>query len=182
MDMNKSYKSVYEIVIDDAMETWRGDGNMLNPAMKFLGETGEMVDYLAKWMFKPNFQGDKETLTAEIGDGWYYWRVITYYNNITEEDFDNLTPFSSIIENDYSDRTLEESIVELTDSCAAVVGEVLSPYKKEQTPKTILVMGLIRWLESIMFIMNKMGIEFDDMHNYNYNKLRKNNNHGWSPK
>jgi hypothetical protein len=69
----------------DALKTWYGSTtDPRNPAMKLAGETGELVDAVAKYKFKPNTPPDMDRrLMDEAGDAWYYWRILAAGRRLT---------------------------------------------------------------------------------------------------
>ena len=54
--------------------------------MKLVGEVGEYIDLEAKGLYKPGRTITDEMRIDELGDIWYYLRIIAYICEITIED------------------------------------------------------------------------------------------------
>ena len=79
-----------------ALETWHGKdvpkNEQINHAMlQLTAEAGEVVKHWAKHMYKPDHEIDRDIVLDELGDLWYYVRIIAYLFDIT---IDELTQFN----------------------------------------------------------------------------------------
>lgn len=65
------------------------DGQILHACMGLAGEAGEMIDLLKKRMFaKPGFVHNPARYVDELGDFWYYLRVLAALTEISLPDRD----------------------------------------------------------------------------------------------
>ncbi len=69
--------------IELALRTWYPKDNPLHfdlhhPLGKLVGEWGELLDDYMKHLYKPDYVFDPED---ELGDIWYYLRILAYQNN-----------------------------------------------------------------------------------------------------
>ena len=79
-----------------ALETWHGKdvpiNEQINHAMlQLAAESGEVVKHWAKHMYKPGHEISRDIVLDELGDLWYYVRIIAYLYDIT---IDELTQFN----------------------------------------------------------------------------------------
>ena len=165
-----------ESYIQDALNSWHGSlTDPLNPAMKFFGENGELVDYLAKCMFKPNFKIDEEHIIAEAGDGWYYWRLLAKIHGLTPQYYkDNLDEVMAASVNSPLALMAVSSSAIYASVCATDVDDVSNNSEN-------INMFLIMWIEAFKQWVEDTGFNFDDIHDYNVKKLSGPTNHGWNP-
>ena len=69
-----------------------------HPLMKLVGELGEYIDLLAKKQYKPGKIVTDEMIEAELGDIWFYIRIIAYLSGETIESaslFSDTHPFDN---------------------------------------------------------------------------------------
>ena len=83
----------------DALKTWYpNDGSVpveeqLNQAMlQLASEAGELVGLWAKSLYKPGRTLDRDMVIDELGDIWYYVRIIAWLYGIT---VDQLSEFNA---------------------------------------------------------------------------------------
>lgn len=79
-----------------ALETWHNKdvptNEQINHAMlQLTAEAGEVASLWAKHMYKPGYQVDRDKIINELGDLWYYVRIVAYLFDITT---DELTEFN----------------------------------------------------------------------------------------
>lgn len=79
-----------------ALETWHNKdvpiNEQINHAMlQLAAESGEVVKHWAKHLYKPDHEIDRDIVLDELGDLWYYVRIIAYLYDIT---IDELTQFN----------------------------------------------------------------------------------------
>lgn len=79
-----------------ALETWHNKdvpkNEQINHAMlQLAAESGEVVKLWAKHLYKPGHEVDRDKIIDELGDLWYYVRIIAYLYDIT---IDELTEFN----------------------------------------------------------------------------------------
>jgi hypothetical protein len=70
----------FDKAIDIALKTWYPKGHELHfnphhPLGKLLGEWGELLDDYMKSLYKPGYVFEPED---ELGDIWYYLRILAY--------------------------------------------------------------------------------------------------------
>lgn len=162
--------------IDDALKSWHGSlVDPLNPAMKFFGENGELVDYLAKCMFKPNFKVDEEHVIAEAGDAWYYWRILAKIHNLTPQFYnDNFEEVESV--------SVNAPLALMGASSAAIYASICANEVDDLVENSENVnMFLVMWIDAYVKWLEESGFEFDMIHEYNVKKLGGPTNHGWNP-
>ena len=160
--------------IDDALGTWHGSlEDPMNAGMKFFGENGELIDYLAKAMFKPNFKIDDEHIIAEAGDAWYYFRILASMFDLTIDKYNELL--------EETEKVSHNSNLALMGISSGSIFSVCSMDSPQdiKTNKESVQLFLILWLNSFLRWLDETDINFDYMHNYNVNKLSGSTNHGW---
>ena len=74
-----------------ALETWHNKdvpkNEQINHAMLQLGsEAGEVVKLWAKHLYKPGHEISRDIVLDELGDLWYYVRIIAYLFDITIDE------------------------------------------------------------------------------------------------
>ena len=74
-----------------ALETWHGKdvpkNEQINHAMlQLTAEAGEVVKHWAKHLYKPDHEIDRDIVLDELGDLWYYVRIIAYLFDITIDE------------------------------------------------------------------------------------------------
>ena len=74
-----------------ALETWHGKdvpkNEQINHAMlQLAAEAGEVVKHWAKHLYKPDHEIDRDIVLDELGDLWYYVRIIAYLFDITIDE------------------------------------------------------------------------------------------------
>jgi hypothetical protein len=82
----------FDEAVELALRTWYPKDHELHmnphhPLGKLLGEWGELLDDYMKSVYKPNYElepGD------ELGDIWYYIRILYYQNRLTPRTIDNI--------------------------------------------------------------------------------------------
>lgn len=79
-----------------ALETWHNKdvpkNEQINHAMlQLTAEAGEVVKLWAKHLYKPGHEIDRDKVIDELGDLWYYVRIVAYLFDIT---IDELTEFN----------------------------------------------------------------------------------------
>lgn len=79
-----------EKAIEIALRTWYPKDHPLHfrahhPLGKLVGEWGELIDDYMKLLYKPNYKPD---FANELGDIWYYIRVLCYQRNYQPVQFD----------------------------------------------------------------------------------------------
>ena len=79
-----------------ALETWHNidvpKNEQINHAMlQLAAEAGEVVKLWAKHLYKPGHEIDRDKVLDELGDLWYYVRIVAYLFDIT---IDELTEFN----------------------------------------------------------------------------------------
>jgi len=88
--------------IEIALRTWYPKDHPLHlnphhPLGKLLGEWGELLDDYMKSLYKPGYVFEPED---ELGDIWYYVRILAYQKNVklqTGEYQDNSIPLDQLI-------------------------------------------------------------------------------------
>lgn len=166
--------------IQDALNTWHGSlEDPTNATMKFIGENGELTDYIAKCMFKPNYVTNHENIISEAGDAWYYFRILSVIYNFNEKIYHEhvmgleIPTTSSNVDKLY-----------MMNGTASGIGVLLSVKNINNTTGEVInvVHNLLSaWLFVFQGWLNGMNIAFDEMHTYNVKKLSGADNHGWNP-
>lgn len=72
--------TTFDEAIELALRTWYPEGHELrlnphHPTGKLLGEWGELLDDYMKSLYKPDYKFDS---VNELGDIWYYVRILAY--------------------------------------------------------------------------------------------------------
>ncbi len=164
--------------IDDALATWHGSlTDPTNACMKFSGENGELVDYVAKIMFKPNFIVDMDKMVAEAGDAWYYFRILLKIFNFNLDDAELPNDMYNISPNQDIDSEKLNCLIDMSTDAVFV----FSSLRKDNTPihTTYIKGSMCLWLISFLRWLYLNDIDFDYMHQYNVTKLSGPSNHGW---
>ena len=73
----------FDEAVELALRTWYPKDHPLHfnphhPLGKLLGEWGELLDDYMKFLYKPNYVFKPQD---ELGDIWYYLRILAYQNN-----------------------------------------------------------------------------------------------------
>lgn len=180
-----------------AFKTWHG--SLLDPrhaAMKLSGETGEVVDDLAKHLYKPGYNLPRATLIEEIGDAWYYWRILGLIRRInTEMARARFTPGQAKIIP--ACRFAEPTAAQTTDTfrfalsrlslyAAAAWSESENmpsiPFSKTVPPDwSRFDKHLVEWLFYLLVILELLSLSLDEVTLANAAKLSGPDNHGWNP-
>lgn len=151
----------------DALVTWHGSlTDPRNAAMKLFGETGEVVDDLAKAMYKPGYVLPREQAIEELGDAWYYWRILSVMNRLT---------FTAPI--DQADLARPGGLV--LSQMGQAAGNI---FHLAEVSGSILDIDLLRWRYWFAVLLAQLGFTLNEVHELNYNKLAGGDNHGWKPK
>lgn len=70
-------------MVEMALETWQpGNNPMLHALMGLAGEAGEMIDQYKKYLYKDGFRYSREEFLDELGDFWYYLRIVSHLKGI----------------------------------------------------------------------------------------------------
>lgn len=82
----------YKEMIDLALATWYPKNHPLHldplhPSMGLVGEIGEWVNKRKKDLFKAEYEFTREDTINEVGDKWYYQRILTYQTNIETANY-----------------------------------------------------------------------------------------------
>lgn len=89
---SKSFPDRYQ---QEALRTWppvthHTHLDMRASVMGLAGESGELCDDIKKLYYKPGASMSNEKLIEELGDVWYYLRIVAYQLGVTIEDLTNL--------------------------------------------------------------------------------------------
>lgn len=74
-----------------ALETWHNKdvpkNEQINHAMlQLTSEAGEVAKLWAKHLYKPGHEIDRDAVLNELGDLWYYVRIVAYLFDITIDE------------------------------------------------------------------------------------------------
>jgi hypothetical protein len=145
--------------IEFTLKTWYPPDHPLHnnphhPPGKLLGEWGELLDDYMKLLYKPNF---KPNFTDELGDIWYYIRILSY-----QQDYE---PKVFRMEREYS----PDMLIAMAISMVCQSFESLQPGSNEvrfaqyaiNTSYTVLLLLLESW-----------GLTLDELTERNWQKLQ----------
>jgi hypothetical protein len=150
-----------------AVATWHGSlTDPRNAAMKLFGETGELVDDLAKAMYKPGYKLSREQAMEEAGDAWYYWRILAVGNGLRFE-WGAVTPTDSR-------QTVQYALAEMGQAAGNI-------FHLAEVNGAVLDIDLLRWVRWFMVLLGQLGLSLDEVHQFNVEKLAGADNHGWKP-
>lgn len=171
--------------IQKALLTWYPEGHSLHydldhPTMKLAGEAGEILDLYAKHKYKPNFnwwrcRHCKETegqhklshchytplVLDELGDWWYYWRILAYLSDI--KDYPNRITINDI-----------STLLSNLNYASAIIAEAYFDIGR------IVTSELFNSFSYYNGILRSLNITLERVTKSNYRKLNsEKTNHGW---
>lgn len=84
---------MFDKAIEIALRTWYPKNHNLHfnphhPLGKLLGEWGELLDDYMKSIYKPGYEFEP---LDELGDIWYYLRILSYQQNYEPVEFTNMS-------------------------------------------------------------------------------------------
>lgn len=178
------------MTIEKALESWYVEGHHLrleplHPLLGIAGEAGELLNLYKKNRFKPEFNwsdckecgqekddifhGEEQDshnyvplILDELGDFWYYLRIVAWQQNIKIWDYNQLeidnvelclsklSKFSSALLDDY----LEKGVVDRYD-----------------------LKDIFNWF---CYILNHLNCSLEELTELNYEKLNTVAQNGWS--
>jgi hypothetical protein len=167
--------------------------NLDHPTMKLAGEAGELLDLYAKHKYKPAFNWwhckickkseiehgvRTHSYTAlvidELGDWWYYWRILAYQSNRPLADFEEV-----IKEDGHLDCDMKEALISINYLSASILNRLTVMINPLPPPASL---GLILYdlLYPFMGLIKTLGTDLDYITQSNYRKLNsEETNHGW---
>ena len=186
----------------NALKTWYDKSNSLHldprhPAIKLVGEAGEILDLYGKHEYKPGFdwwnckhckrpqevhhtilathdgcQNYSPLILDELGDYSYYLRILAYQKEMTFEDIGK--PYNEINNKlFYSNDDLLELLSALNFASAKVLANYL------QT-KNVFTGNLSDCTFYFLAILDNLDIKLQTVLDLNYKKLNSEpSNHGW---
>jgi hypothetical protein len=151
--------------IEIALKTWYPENHSLrlnphHPLGKLLGEWGELLDDYMKSIYKPGYEFEPEN---ELGDIWYYLRILCYQYNYTPSDI-------RIYQHDLSTDMLIGSIMECLAAqfCRLEVG-VASNFNTDR---------LEDCYATLKEIARRYNLTLDDLTASNWEKLKPGSERG----
>lgn len=152
----------------DALATWHGSlTDPRNAALKLFGETGEVVDDFGKAMFKPGYTLPREQAIEELGDAWYYWRILAVINRL---------PLAFLAVEPADAKRPQGYVLSQMGQAAGNI------FHRAEATGSLLPIDLLRWSYWFMVLLAQMGLTLDEVHQFNVKKLAGGDNHGWKPK
>jgi hypothetical protein len=163
----------------------------LHPAIKLAGEAGELLDLYGKHKYKPGFdwwqckycgQGKDRHYDSdyckseptkkynsfvldELGDWWYYWRVLCYQ--------DELSAWDTIAIH----QPENQEILKVLREISRLSLYVLDDYDEAGLINTDELSNAFTWFADLL---NILDIDLDNLTELNYAKLNSDaSNHGW---
>lgn len=169
--------------INKALSTWYPKDNPLHldplhPAIKLAGEAGELLDLYGKHKFKPGFDwmdckhyvtdnrdGYVPLVLDELGDWWYYWRILCYQ--------DSGIAWDTI---DYHKPQKQKEL-----KCLRMLSElslyILNDFDDVGFINTDELGNAFRWFVDLLYTLD---VTLDEITELNYLKLNsESTNHGW---
>ena len=145
--------------IELALKTWYPPDHPLHlnphhPLGKLLGEWGELLDDFMKLLYKPNY---KSNFTDELGDMWYYIRILSYQQNYEPKIFR--------MEREYSPDKLIAMAIKMV--CQSF--ESLKPGSNEFRFNRF---ALDESYTVLLLLLDKFGITLDELTERNWQKLQ----------
>lgn len=164
--------------IELALRTWYPKSHQLHlsphhPMGKLLGEWGELLDDYMKSQYKPNYQFDP---TDELGDIWYYIRILLYQNVV----YPHITDYIRVR---YLGVELKVSIAPVNRLIASAIYQISEVVLLEgesidhcdfYTPESLLSMQY----STLKAIANRYGLTINDLTEANWNKLKPGSERG----
>jgi len=148
-----------------ALETWYPPDHPLykdpeHPLLGLVGEAGEIVDQWKKHRFKPGYQCSREGFLDELGDLWYYLRILCW---LTE-----FRPLTTPLDPGANDGIV---LVNLSHQCSKLA------YKYEIFSKQERKQSLIHITSFLKYRLGNLDCDLDELTELNYQKLK--GRHGW---
>ncbi len=160
--MNKS--------IETALKTWYPKNHALHfdpihPAMGLAGEIGEWINLHKKDEFKSGYELSKENEIDELGDIWYYLRILMYQFNF-ETYMTMYSPPAT---------TLHHAMGELAQSS----GEILSRVFPNSFNAHIVKYNIGNIFEHLdCYINGNLGMSLTELTEINWEKLKPGSTRG----
>jgi len=178
--------------IEYTLKTWYPKDHKLHfdprhPAIKLTGEAGEILDLYGKHEYKPDFDWwqcktcrnislthqnpdhdcwqYEPLITDELGDWWYYWRILCYQDEYSALDvIDIHQPYI---------RDILDCLIELSHYSI----NVLSDYNSRIIISTVELTNAFREFSNLIYTLD---LSLDDITKLNYQKLNSDStHHGW---
>jgi NTP pyrophosphatase (non-canonical NTP hydrolase) len=158
-----------------------GHDRLLCGTMGLIGESGELVDELKKWMFQSgeNAPLPREKLLSEAGDVlWYVVETITGFRG-PAPTLDILLLAATILcsTRPYTDAWNDKKRFVIPS--VGMVEEAILAY--EENNENAIVPHLIRLLSHMQRLANKLDTTMEEIANRNIEKLRKRYPDGFDP-
>lgn len=170
--------------------------DLLHPLLGLAGESGELLDLYKKNEFKVNFSwwrckicnfmpADKKRsdvdyfaftcmngkthvplILDELGDFWYYLRIVTWIKDINIEEYLKVVQFS-----------VEDDILWCLNKINRLSGMQLTDYLKNGRVNNSDLLSILGWLMRLLLLL---GCSLDELTEMNYKKLSGPDQHGWA--
>jgi hypothetical protein len=145
--------------IELALKTWYPSDHPLHlnphhPLGKLLGEWGELLDDYMKLLYKPNY---KPHFADELGDIWYYIRILSYQQNYEPQAFRMAKEYSP-------DKLIAMAITMVCSSFESLQsGKIEFPYRKHTLDTSYTV---------LLILLERIGLTLDELTQLNWQKLQ----------
>ena len=146
--------------IELALKTWYPPDHPLHnnphhPLGKLLGEWGELLDDYMKLLYKPNY---KSNFTDELGDIWYYIRILSYQQDYEPQAFKMVKEYSS-----------PDKLIVMAIQMACLSFEALQPGRNEVP---YVQSALDTSYAILLLLLDKFGVTLDELTERNWQKLQ----------
>jgi hypothetical protein len=130
--------------------------------MGLAGECGELIDLHKKAKFKLGFELTREMELDELGDIWYYLRIVAYQINCGFSDF------APAVVNQAS---VNEIIISMYDFSGNMLDELL--FTAGHRSQKRLTNGLLYIYENLIIRLTQLDCTLDELTELNWQKLSK---------
>lgn len=166
----------FDEAIEIALKTWypKDDGlhfNPHHPLGKLLGEWGELLDDYMKSLYKPGYIFEPED---ELGDIWYYLRILCYQKKIYPRKIDYIVfPEINVIINFQDDNTdilIKSAIYNMAQNSLII----------EKNSKSMIYpeLSMACQISIIIEIARRYNLTLDDLTHSNWEKLKPGSERG----
>lgn len=160
--------------IEISLRTWYPKDHPLHfdpihPAMGLVGEVGEWINKHKKNRFKPDFNFVREDELDELGDIWYYLRILSYQFNV--EKF--ITFYEPPLE--LTKNTLTHAMTSFSACSGKILSQAFSQYKSN----TIIKYDIMNIYENLdLHLEFGLEVSLNELTALNWEKLKPGSTRG----
>ncbi len=158
-----------------ALETWQSNGkeaDLEHAVIKLVGEAGEIMDQWGKHRFKPGYECSREDFLDELGDWWYYARILLWLTD-TPTEFVKSKIYKIIPKYNHESK----AVLEILFGLHANSSKILEYYFHYNIIETDALAEAVNYLSARL---DQLNSNLDHLTYLNHEKLKE--GHGWIEK